>query len=187
MTNRMFNLFFGIIAGLILITPMLIISLLIIFIDGRPIIHWSKRIGKNNTIFLMPKFRTMYLDTPQVASHLLVENQTRITALGRILRKTSLDELPQIWSILKGDMNFIGPRPALFNQDDLINLRTFNKIHLLKPGITGWAQINGRDDLSIEAKVRLELEYLKKKSLFYDLKIIILTIYKVLLGSNINH
>ena len=135
----------------------------------------------------MPKFRTMYLNTPQVATHLLQESNNNITPFGKFLRKTSLDEIPQLWSILIGDMSFVGPRPALFNQDDLKMMRTEVDIHKLTPGLTGWAQINGRDEISLEDKVALDLEYVQNKSFFFDIKIIILTFYRVIQSSNVSH
>lgn len=171
----------------LLFIPFLIIALVVKLTDRGPIIHWSKRIGKNNIIFMMPKFRTMQVNTPQLATHLMSSRKSYVTPFGKFLRKTSLDELPQLISIIKGDMSFVGPRPALFNQYDLIELRTKNNIHLLKPGITGWAQINGRDQVSISEKVQLEIEYLDKLSLFFDFKIICLTFSSVLSKKNISH
>ena len=187
MTIRVFNLILCICAGAILVIPFLIVGLLIKLTSPGPLIHWSKRIGKNNHIFLMPKFRTMRVDTPQVATHLLTNGSSYLTPVGSFLRKTSLDELPQLWSVFTGEMSFVGPRPALFNQDDLIELRTKNNIHLLPPGITGWAQINGRDDLSIDEKVKFDKEYLDRKSLFFDIKILFKTVSKVFLSEGITH
>ena len=171
----------------ILLIVTIIISFLIKIDSKGPIIHWSKRIGKNEKIFLMPKFRTMHISTPQVATHLFKDQKMHITKLGSFLRKYSLDELPQLYSILVGDMTFIGPRPALFNQQDLIILRRKNNLNIVKPGITGWAQVNGRDTISIDEKVRLELEYNKKKGIFIDIKIVMMTILKVITKSDINH
>lgn len=151
-----------------------------------PVIHWSRRIGKNNVIFLMPKFRTMKIATPQMATHLLTNGNNFLTPIGALLRKTSLDEIPQLWSVLIGDMNLVGPRPALFNQEDLIDLRTLYNIHQIAPGVTGWAQINGRDELSIEEKVKFDKAYLEQKSLIFDFKIILLTVIKVLKRANIS-
>ena len=148
------------------------------FSPGKAI-YWSKRVGKNNEIFNMPKFRTMHEDTPEFATDLLKNPSNHVTKIGRFLRKTSLDELPQIWNIIKGEMSFVGPRPALFNQYDLIEMRSKEGIHFLKPGLTGWAQINGRDNISNQLKVKYDFEYLIKKNLFFDLKIILLTCYKV--------
>ncbi len=175
----------------LLFLPLILFFILIYFIllfsnNGNPL-FWSKRIGLNNQTFLMPKFRSMKINTPHVASHILENSNIYITKIGKILRKTSLDEIPQIFSILKGDMSLVGPRPALYNQVDLIKLRSSKNIHTLKPGLTGLAQINGRDDLSIEKKVEFDLIYLKNKSFFYDIKIIIKTFFKVLNIKNISH
>ena len=167
--------------------PMLMIGLAIKLSSNGSIIHWSQRVGLNNKTFIMPKFRTMFTDTPQVATHLLNLNESRITKVGFLLRKYSLDELPQLFSILKGDMSLVGPRPALFNQEDLINLRTQEGIHSLVPGVTGWAQINGRDEIPIPEKVVLEKEYLENKSFWLDMKIIWLSIIKVISGDGVSH
>lgn len=163
------------------------LALILIIHQGRPILFWSQRVGKDNRLFFMPKFRTMKTDTPNVATHLLKDADERITALGRFLRRTSIDEFPQLLSIIKGDMSFVGPRPALFNQHDLIELRNKHELDYLKPGLTGWAQVNGRDVLSIEEKVKLDIEYNDSKSFFFDIKIIILTAKKVFLSDNISH
>lgn len=184
---RILNLIISILLIVIFIIPALIIYFAIKLTSAGPAIHWSKRIGRNNDIFLMPKFRTMRIDTPQLATHLLSDSQNYLTPIGALLRKTSLDELPQIWSVFVGDMNIVGPRPALFNQYDLIELRTKNNIHLLPPGITGWAQINGRDELSIPEKVKFDKEYLENRSLILDLKIIFLTAFNVIKRSGISH
>jgi O-antigen biosynthesis protein WbqP len=152
-----------------------------------PVLYWSARIGRNNKIFKMPKFRSMRIDTPAVATHLLSNPDSYLTPIGSFLRKSSLDELPQLWSILKGDMSFVGPRPALFNQQDLIDLRTKAGVHELLPGLTGWAQINGRDELPIPDKVKLDIEYLHEQSIWFDIKIIFLTALKVLKRDNITH
>ena len=143
-------------------------------------IYWSKRVGKKNKIFLMPKFRTMKENTPEFATDLLKNPDDYITKIGKFLRKTSLDELPQLWNILIGDMTFVGPRPALFNQYDLIKMRSYKGIHYLKPGLTGWAQINGRDNIPNEIKVNYDFEYLEKASFYFDIKIILFTFFKVL-------
>ena len=173
---------------LILFFPLLIIiAIMILITSGSPIIHWSKRVGKDNNLFLMPKFRTMIKKTPQKATHLMKNNLNNVTFFGSLLRKTSLDEILQLYSVMLGDMNFIGPRPALFNQDDLIQLRTENKIHLQKPGITGWAQVNGRDSLSIKEKVYAEKFYLENRSIILDLRIIISTLLKIFKIDNISH
>jgi O-antigen biosynthesis protein WbqP len=170
-----------------LILPLLIVAAIVRLTSTGPVLYWSDRVGRENKLFRMPKFRTMLVDTPAMATHLLPEPKRFLTPVGSFLRKSSLDELPQLWSVLKGDMSFVGPRPALFNQDDLIKLRTEKGVHALKPGITGWAQINGRDELPIPEKVKLDVDYLHKYSLFFDLKIIALTVLKVLCRDNIQH
>ena len=171
----------------LILVPMILISLLILISSGKPVLYWSKRIGKHNLVFVMPKFRTMYINTPEVATHLLSKPDSFLTPIGRFLRKTSLDELPQIWCIIAGDMNFVGPRPALFNQDDLIDLRVQNGIDKLTPGITGWAQINGRDSLLIPEKVQFEKDYLNRKSFWFDVKILWLTLLKVFSQDSVSH
>lgn len=167
--------------------PILLIALLAKTTSPGPAIHWSSRVGRNNVLFQMPKFRTMRTDTPDVATHLLTDSDQHITSLGKFLRKTSLDELPQLWSILKGDMVFVGPRPALHNQDDLIELRTKCGVHQLTPGITGWAQINGRDSLSIPSKVDLEIYYLQNRSWRLDLIILARTVSTLFNRKHISH
>ncbi len=167
--------------------PIAIITLLVKGTSKGPILYWSDRVGINNAIFRMPKFRTMKTDTPAVATHLLGNAGDYLTPVGSLLRKYSLDELPQLWSVLKGDMSFVGPRPALYNQEDLIGLRTERGIHRLIPGITGWAQINGRDELSIPAKVEFEEYYLKNRSFFFDLRILWLTLVKVVRREGVSH
>lgn len=174
-------------AAIILFIPITIVAVMVRVTSKGPILYWSQRVGKNNTIFLMPKFRSMWVDTPAVATHLLTNPETLLTPIGPFLRKSSLDELPQLWSILKGDMSFVGPRPALFNQDDLIAQRTEVGVHLLTPGLTGWAQINGRDELPIPEKVALDVEYLHRRSFIFDIKIIFLTFVKVLKKEGITH
>ncbi len=187
LTKRLFDIFFSIFF-LLLLTPVIFILFITIYIfEKGKFIHWSKRVGKNNKIFLMPKIRTMKLSTPDVATHLLEKDDIYITKIGKILRKTSLDEIPQLYSILIGDMSFVGPRPALFNQYDLIDLRTKKKINLILPGITGLAQINGRDLLSIKEKVSYDNEYLIKRSFFFDIKIILITIIKIFTSKEIAH
>ncbi len=171
----------------IFIIPILLIALVIRCTSAGPALHWSNRVGRDNRIFRMPKFRTMRIDTPQVASHLLCDPDTFITPLGKLLRHSSLDELPQLFSILRGQMSFVGPRPALFNQDDLIALRTASGVHRLTPGITGWAQVNGRSLLSIPEKVRFENEYLCRRSFWWDLKILGRTIWMVARREGITH
>ena len=172
---------------ILLLIPMSLIALIIKSTSKGPAIYFSKRIGRNNNTFFMPKFRTMNNDTPQLATHLMTEPEKYYTPFGKFIRKNSLDELPQIWSIMKGDMSFIGPRPALYNQEDLINLRIEKGIHKLKPGVTGWAQVNGRDEITIPEKVSLEEEYLNKVSWKMDVYILWLTFVKVLKKDNITH
>ncbi len=186
MKYRLLDLFLGLIAGIIFFIPFWIIVVLVKITSPGPAIHWSKRIGKNNQIFLMPKFRTMRIDTPQVATHLL-DGKSYLTPIGGFLRKSSLDEIPQLISVIKGDMSLVGPRPALFNQYDLMELRTKHGVHTLLPGVTGWAQINGRDELSIPEKVEFDADYLRRKSLGFDIKIIFLTALKVVLRKGISH
>mgnify|MGYP002826549522 CR=1 FL=1 len=157
------------------------------FSSGRPVLYWSDRIGKERLIFSMPKFRTMRTNTPEIATHMLDDPDIFLTPIGGLLRKTSLDELPQIWSIIVGDMNFVGPRPALFNQDDLIDLRIKEGVDKLLPGITGWAQVNGRDELSIPDKVALDVEYMNRKSFCFDIRIIWMTFLKVINSQGISH
>jgi len=185
--KRLFDFLLALIAFLVLSLVFLVVALSIRLTSNGPIFYWSQRVGKNNTIFLMPKFRSMWINTPAVATHLLNNPETLLTPIGSFLRKSSLDELPQLWSILKGDMSFVGPRPALFNQDDLISLRTAAGVHSLTPGLTGWAQINGRDELPIPQKVALDTEYLYRRSFWFDFKIIILTFLKVVRKDGINH
>lgn len=171
--------------------PLILITYLLVKLTSNgPALYWSQRVGRQNQLFLMPKFRSMKIGTPQIATHLMNQQanpDTFLTPVGSFIRKSSLDELPQLWSVLKGDMSIVGPRPALFNQDDLISLRTEKNVHTLKPGITGWAQINGRDEIPIPDKVILDAYYLAHQSLSLDLKIIILTIVKVLRRDNITH
>jgi O-antigen biosynthesis protein WbqP len=167
--------------------PMMIIGVLIRLDSKGPALYWSDRIGKDNTLFKMPKFRTMFQGTPAVATHLLERPAAYVTPIGRVLRKLSLDELPQIYSVLKGDMSFVGPRPALFNQHDLVALRTRKGIHRLLPGITGWAQVNGRDDLPIPVKVEYDEYYLRRRSFGLDVRIIGLTLLRVLRSQGISH
>ncbi len=185
--KRFFDITLAIILLFILFIPFLIIGIVVKLSSKGPILYWSDRIGKNNVIFKMPKFRSMNIDAPIVASHLLDKPDIYLSPIGSFLRSSSLDEIPQLYSILKGDMSFVGPRPALFNQDDLIELRTKKNLSILLPGLTGWAQVNGRDDLSIDEKVSYEEEYLKHKSLSFDLKILWLTFLKVLKKQNVSH
>lgn len=185
--KRIFDLALAALAGICLLLPVLLIALLVRLTSKGPALYWSDRVGRNNTIFKMPKFRSMRIGAPAVATHLLSNPDMYLTPIGSFLRKSSLDELPQLWSIIKGDMSFVGPRPALFNQDDLIALRTQYGAHQLQPGLTGWAQINGRDELSIPQKVALDVEYLHQRSLWFDLKIIFATIVKVIKRERVSH
>ena len=185
--KRLFDFLSALIITVIIIAPSLITALLIKITSKGSILFWSKRIGINNKIFLMPKFRTMTQDTPDVATHLLKDPDQFLTSIGPFLRRSSLDEIPQLYSVLLGDMGLVGPRPALFNQEDLINLRTEKGIHKLKPGITGWAQVNGRDEITIPEKVSLEEEYLDKMSWKMDMYILWLTFVKVLKKDSITH
>jgi len=185
--KRLFDLFFSIILFIALIIPMMIIAVATKLTSKGPIIFWSDRIGVNNKIFRMPKFRTMIIETPSLASHLLDDPETYLSPIGSFLRSTSLDELPQIISVLKGDMSFVGPRPALFNQDNLITLRTEKGVDSLIPGITGWAQVNGRDQLTIVDKVYFDEEYLFRKSFWFDIKILGMTFFKVIKRNGVNH
>ncbi len=187
MMKRIFDVVFSLVALCLYCIPIIFISLMIMLTSKGPIIYWSNRVGKDNAIFRMPKFRTMRIDTPAVATHLLNDPDRYLTPVGKFLRKSSLDELPQLWSVLKGDMSFVGPRPALFNQDDLIALRTVKGVHRLIPGITGWAQINGRDDLPIPVKVEFDVHYLENRSLIFDIKILFLTLLKVLRREGVTH
>lgn len=187
MNKRIFDLVLASIALIIFLIPLALIALMVRLTSPGPAIYWSDRVGRGNRIFKMPKFRSMRTDTPAVATHLLPNAEQWLTPIGPFLRKTSLDELPQLWSILKGDMSFVGPRPALFNQDDLIALRTKAGIHELAPGLTGWAQINGRDEIPIPQKVMLDAEYLQRKSVGFDLKILWMTARKVLARDGVSH
>lgn len=171
----------------ILLVPFLVISVLVKMTSSGPIFYFSDRIGLDNLIFRMPKFRTMRVNTPAVATHLLQDPEQWLTPIGSFLRKTSLDELPQLWSIFKGDMSFVGPRPALYNQEDLIELRTQRGVHKILPGLTGWAQINGRDDLPIPTKVELDAFYLNAQSVPFDIKILVLTAVKVIRREGVTH
>jgi O-antigen biosynthesis protein WbqP len=174
-------------AALLFALPFLLIALWVRATSPGPVLYWSKRVGRGNVLFRMPKFRSMRIGTPAVATHLLRNPDDYVTPVGRFLRRTSLDELPQLWSILIGDMSFVGPRPALFNQEDLISLRTQCGVHELLPGLTGWAQVSGRDELPIPDKVRRDLEYLRRRSLRFDLYILWLTAVKVVRGEGVSH
>jgi len=185
--KRLFDLLFSVLLLLIFSVPLLVVALLVKLSSAGPALYWSDRVGRNNIIFLMPKFRTMLVETPVVATHLLSNSNKFLTPIGSFLRKSSLDELPQLWSIITGDMSLVGPRPALFNQDDLIELRTEFGVESLLPGLTGWAQINGRDELSIQEKVKLDVEYMRRRSFVLDIKIIFLTILKVIRRDGVRH
>lgn len=185
--KRVFDLLFCFLLTMALLVPCLFVWLAVRFTSYGPALYWSDRVGRNNLIFKMPKFRSMRIHTPAVATHLLQNPDQWLTPIGSFLRKSSLDELPQLWSILKGDMSFVGPRPALFNQSDLIALRTQCGVHELVPGLTGWAQINGRDELPIPQKVALDAEYLRRRSFWFDLKIIGLTAVKVIRRDSVSH
>lgn len=185
--KRLFDLCLALFITFILGFPILVVALLVRLTSSGPVLYWSDRVGSDNEIFRMPKFRTMQINTPAVATHLLVNPEKFLTPIGSFLRKSSLDELPQLWSIIKGDMSFVGPRPALFNQDDLIALRTECGVNKLVPGLTGWAQINGRDELPIPDKVKLDADYMYQQSFWLDLKIIFLTFLKVLQRDGIQH
>lgn len=187
MLKNAFDVLIAVIFLIIFCVPLLVLAIIVKISSEGPVLYWSNRIGRNNNIFKMPKFRTMRTDTPAVATHLLNDPDRYLTPIGKFLRKTSLDELPQLYSILKGDMSFVGPRPALFNQYDLIALRTEKGIHRLTPGLTGWAQINGRDELPIPVKVEYDAHYLQNRSFFFDLRIIILTAIKVLRRDGVTH
>ena len=185
--KRVFDIFLGCLAALILFVPMLLLAFAVRYTSNGPALYWSDRVGRNNVIFKMPKFRSMRLGTPEKATHLLANPQDYLTPIGAFLRKCSLDELPQLWSILAGDMRFVGPRPALFNQQDLIALRTELGVHTLVPGLTGWAQVNGRDDLPIHDKVMLDVAYQQQQSLWFDIRILWLTFFKVIKRDGVSH
>ena len=185
--KRLFDITLSFLAGVILLIPTILVAIAVRLTSKGPALYWSDRVGRLNQIFKMPKFRTMRVDTPAVATHLMSDPTIYLTPIGAFLRKSSLDELPQLWSILVGDMSFIGPRPALFNQDDLIALRTEHGVEVLTPGLTGWAQINGRDELPIPQKVAYDVEYLQRRSFSFDLKILWLTFVKVLRREGVSH
>jgi O-antigen biosynthesis protein WbqP len=185
--KRVFDIFIGCLVSLILLFPVLLVGLAVRLTSSGPALYWSDRVGRNNTIFKMPKFRSMRVGTPAVATHLMADASSHLTPIGSFLRISSLDELPQLWSILVGDMSFVGPRPALFNQHDLIDLRTKAGVHALTPGLTGWAQVNGRDELPIPKKVELDAEYLKRQDFWFDIKILWLTFLKVFLREGVSH
>ena len=187
MIKRLFDFVFSIGLVLVLLVPLLVVGVLIRLTSKGSVLYWSDRVGVDNKIFRMPKFRTMKVGTPELPTHLLKNPNANLTPIGPFLRKWSLDEFPQLWSVFKGDMSFVGPRPALFNQDDLIALRTERGVHRLIPGITGWAQINGRDDIPIPKKVEFDEYYLHHRSFCFDLKILVLTVFKVTRAENVRH
>ena len=185
--KRIIDIFLSVGILVILLLPILLIALLVRFTSNGKTLYWSDRVGKNGVLFRMPKFRTMQVDTPTVATHLMTNPNAFLSPIGVFLRRLSLDELPQLFSVLKGDMSFVGPRPALFNQDDLIALRTEKGVDKLLPGITGWAQVNGRDELSIPDKVALDVEYLNRQSFWFDIKILWMTFLKVIKRDGVSH
>ena len=185
--KRLFDFLLACCAAVVLVFPVVVVALAVRLTSPGPALYWSDRVGRHNKIFRMPKFRSMRVGTPAVATHMLADAKSHLTPIGSFLRKSSLDELPQLWSILVGDMSFVGPRPALFNQDDLIALRTQYGVHELVPGLTGWAQVNGRDELPIPDKVKLDAEYLQRRSLWFDIKIIWLTALKVVRRDGVSH
>jgi len=185
--KRLFDVILALFALLILLVPIGLVALCVKLTSKGPAVYWSDRVGRRNKIFKMPKFRTMRVDTPAVATHLLSDPKRFLTPVGSFLRKSSLDELPQLWSIFRGDMSFVGPRPALFNQDDLVALRTQYGVDQVLPGLTGWAQINGRDELPIPEKVKLDVDYVRRQSLWLDMKIIFLTFLKVVRRDGVSH
>jgi O-antigen biosynthesis protein WbqP len=185
--KRLTDLLLALLASLLLALPLLLIALWVKATSPGPVLYWSDRVGRNNALFRMPKFRSMRIDTPEVATHLLAHPEQWLTPIGSFLRRSSLDELPQLWCILRGQMSFVGPRPALHNQHDLIALRTRAGVNTLRPGLTGWAQINGRDELPLAQKVALDVHYLKHKSLGWDLRILLLTAARVLRRDGITH
>jgi O-antigen biosynthesis protein WbqP len=185
--KRVFDVVMAILLAVVLAVPMLIVALVVKASSKGPILYWSDRVGRDNILFSMPKFRSMRVDAPALPTHLLVEGTSYLTPVGGFLRRSSLDEFPQLWSIFRGDMSFVGPRPALFNQDDLVALRQAAGVDRLRPGLTGWAQVNGRDELSIPDKVELDTAYLRRRSFSFDIYILWLTLVKVVRGSGIAH
>lgn len=185
--KRTLDLLLSLLAALLLLVPIVLVAIAVRLTSKGPALYWSERIGRNNQVFRMPKFRSMRINTPAVATHLLTRPEQYLTPIGGFLRKSSLDELPQLWSIIRGDMSIVGPRPALFNQADLIALRTQAGVHTLVPGLTGWAQVNGRDELPIPDKVALDVQYLQRKSVWFDLKIIAMTALKVVRSEGVTH
>jgi len=185
--KRLFDIVLALISMLVLIIPIILVAIAVKLSSKGPTLYWSDRVGIHNVFFKMPKFRSMKIDTPAVATHLLSDPKSVLTPIGNFIRKTSLDEFPQLWCILKGDMSFVGPRPALFNQDDLITLRTSKGVHQLVPGLTGWAQVNGRDELPISTKVDLDIVYMQRQSFVFDIRIICLTFLRVIKLHGVSH
>ena len=187
MLKRFIDILVSLIAGMIFLIPMVFVGLAVALSSKGPILYWSRRVGRNHVVFNMPKFRTMRIETPVLPTHLLADAKSFLTPIGTFLRKSSLDELPQLWCILMGDMSLVGPRPSLESQTDLIQARAAAGVHTLVPGLTGWAQVNGRDELPTQQKVALDAEYLQKKSFLFDVKIILLTLWKVVKGDGVKH
>lgn len=185
--KRVLDLVLGLIASVIFLIPLCVLAVIVKATSKGPVLYWSDRVGRGNRIFSMPKLRTMRVDTPVVATHLLTDPKTFLTPVGGFLRKSSLDEIPQLWCIVRGDMSVVGPRPALFNQQNLIDMRTAEGVHMIRPGLTGWAQINGRDELPLPEKVKLDSYYVRRQSLRFDLKVIMLTVLKVVRRDGIVH
>jgi len=185
--KRLFDLVIGVILLVLLAMPMLLVATAVRLTSKGPVLYWSDRVGKDNAIFKMPKFRSMQVDTPVIPTHLMKDPDAFLSPIGSFLRRSSLDEFPQLFSILKGDMSFVGPRPALFNQDDLITLRRLNGVDRLMPGLTGWAQVNGRDQLPIQQKVLLDIEYLHQQSFWFDLRVLLMTFLKVIRWDGVLH
>ena len=185
--KRIFDIILALVAATLLLFPIIVVALAVRLTSSGPVLYWSDRVGQRNVIFKMPKFRSMRVDTPAIATHLMTDPDVFLTSIGGFLRRSSLDELPQLFSILNGDMSFVGPRPALFNQDDLITLRTEYGVDQLIPGLTGWAQVNGRDELPIPDKVALEVEYLNRQSFWFDVKILWMTFLKVVMRDGVSH
>ncbi|HBA59366.1 MAG TPA: hypothetical protein DCZ92_00810 [Elusimicrobia bacterium] len=187
MSKRLFDVVNSILVGALLAPLLTFIAFLVKIDSPGPVFYWSDRVGRNNKVFKMVKFRTMRINTPVVATHLLVNPSVHVTSLGKVLRRISLDELPQLWNILLGNMSFVGPRPALYNQNDLTSSRTARGVHNIPPGLTGWAQVNGRDDLPIPVKVEFDAYYLAHRSFLFDLKIILMTAQQAVLGKGVSH
>ncbi|WP_370660191.1 sugar transferase [Massilia glaciei] len=185
--KRILDFCMALLAAMLFLLPLLVVSLLVKLTSKGPVLYWSNRVGRDNALFSMPKLRTMQVETPVVATHLLQDPDQFLTPIGGFLRKSSLDELPQLWCILRGDMSVVGPRPALFNQHNLISMRTEQGVHKIRPGLTGWAQVNGRDELPIPEKVKLDVDYVKRQSLVFDMKVILLTILKVVRRDGVTH